>query len=68
MAQASLKPDRGDPRQRAKMVASYAVLILLTVVFLAPLLWMLVTSFKTNPDAANNPLSLIPNPITMDAW
>lgn len=60
MAQASLKPDRGDPRQRAKMVASYAVLILLTVVFLAPLLWMLVTSFKTNPETTRWPLTWIP--------
>ena len=45
---------------RAKRVLSYAALIVLTVVFVAPLLWMLSTSFKTNADSTREPLSFIP--------
>jgi multiple sugar transport system permease protein len=39
---------------------SYAALILLTIVFVAPLLWMLSTSFKSNVEATQWPLTWIP--------
>jgi multiple sugar transport system permease protein len=38
----------------------YFVLIPLTVVFLFPLLWVVMTSLKTNEEALTNPVSLIP--------
>ena len=45
MAQTTASPQektaRRDPAQLAKLFLRYAVLILLTVVFIAPLLWML---------------------------
>jgi multiple sugar transport system permease protein len=36
--------------------------------FLGPFLIQLATSFKTDADAANNSLSLVPNPVTYGAW
>ena len=46
----------------------YLALIGFGLVFVGPFLIQLATSFKTDADAANNPLSLIPDPVTLDAW
>jgi multiple sugar transport system permease protein len=46
----------------------YALLIFFAVVFIGPFLIQLATSFKTDADAANNSLSLIPHPATLSAW
>jgi multiple sugar transport system permease protein len=46
----------------------YVLLILFAVVFIGPFLIQLATSFKTDADAANNSLSLIPHPATLSAW
>lgn len=46
----------------------YAVFVLLTCVFVAPLLWMVSTSLKTNFDATRQPLSWIPQPFTARAY
>src|SRR3712207_6935707 len=46
-----IKPEQRSPRQRVKLILSYVALILLTLIFVLPLLWMLSTSFKTNPEA-----------------
>jgi len=46
----------------------YAALIAFGLIFVGPFLIQLATSFKTDADAANNPLSLIPDPISLDAW
>jgi len=46
----------------------YLALIAFGLVFVGPFLIQLVTSFKTDADAANNPLSLIPDPITLESW
>ena len=51
-----------------RQVFSYAVLLLLTAVFLIPLLWMLTTSFKTNPDATRLPLQLLPRNFATDGY
>lgn len=53
---------------RAKRVLSYAALIVLTVVFVAPLLWMLSTSFKTNADSTREPLSFIPRTFSTEGY
>ena len=62
MAQAAseLKRQGRNPRQLLLRLLWYVVLILLTVIFVAPLLWMLSTSFKTRPGASQFPLTWIP--------
>ena len=51
-----------------KTILLYAALILFALVFLYPFFIQIATSFKTDPDAANNPLSLIPDPTTTAVW
>jgi multiple sugar transport system permease protein len=45
-----------------------AVLLVLTTIFIAPLIWMLLTSFKTNNDSTSLPLSWLPRPFTTQAY
>src|ERR671911_1731186 len=59
---------RREPGQLAILILSYAGLILLTVVFVAPLLWMLSTSFKTNLEATQLPPNWIPENFTTEAY
>lgn len=49
-----------DRRRRfsARHVPFYAVMILLVIIYISPFLIQVFTSFKTEPDAAANPLSL----------
>ena len=47
--------------QIARLALSYAALLFLTLIFVAPLLWMLSTSFKTNVEATTLPLNFLPN-------
>lgn len=65
MAQATAsiegKRNRRSAGQIARLLLSYAVLIFLTLIFVAPLLWMLSTSFKTNIEATTLPLNFLPN-------
>lgn len=59
------------PRRKpwtAGRVLFWLTLIVLTVIFVAPLLWMLVTSFKTNNDATALPLSWLPHPFSGSAY
>lgn len=51
-----------------KQALVYAALTVFALVFIVPFLIQIVTSFKTDPDAANHPLSLIPNPLSLTAW
>ena len=51
-----------------KQVILYAALVLFAVFFIYPFFIQIATSFKTDPDAAANPLSLIPNPFDLHAW
>lgn len=51
-----------------RKVLVYTALGLFAVVFLYPFFIQIATSFKTDPDAANNPMSLIPNPFSAEAW
>ncbi|HYO17959.1 MAG TPA: carbohydrate ABC transporter permease [Dermatophilaceae bacterium] len=51
-----------------KRVAGYAVLILFAIIYLYPFLIQIATSFKSDPEAASHPLSLIPNPFDLSAW
>lgn len=54
--------------KRVKVVVSYGLLILLSLLYIAPLLWMLSTSLKTNSDAVQWPLSWIPDQISTEGY
>ena len=47
----------------ARKAAAYTLLVLVAAVFIYPFLIQLATSFKTDPDAAAHPLSLVPQPV-----
>jgi multiple sugar transport system permease protein len=51
-----------------KQALLYAALVLFAVFFIYPFFIQIATSFKTDPDAAAHPLSLIPNPFDLHAW
>lgn len=51
-----------------KRALLYGALTIFALVFIVPFLIQIVTSLKTDPDAASHPLSLIPNPPSLTAW
>lgn len=51
-----------------RRTVGYVGLIVFGLVFIGPFLIQLATSFKTDADAANNSLSLIPAPVSLEAW
>jgi multiple sugar transport system permease protein len=55
-------------RRQLKTAISYSVLISIAIVFIFPFLIAVVTSFKTEPVATADPLSLLPSPATTDAF
>jgi multiple sugar transport system permease protein len=59
-AQVETKGGRGAPGRLARLIPSYAALILLTVIFVAPLLWMVSTSLKPNYQTTQFPPQWIP--------
>jgi multiple sugar transport system permease protein len=46
----------------------YLALVLFALLFIYPFFIQIATSFKTDPDAASHPLSLVPNPFSTEAW
>ena len=52
----------------AGRLAMYAALLVFSVIYLYPFLIQLVTSFKTNADATDNPLGLAPDPFNLAAF
>ncbi len=54
-------------RRRAPL-GLYAVLVVLAVLYILPFLIDVATSFKTEADAASDPISLVPNPATTEAY
>lgn len=64
-------PVRRRRRSRGALVAmilGYLVLTLFAFVYLFPFVVQIATSFKTNADATQNSLDLIPDPFTVDAY
>ncbi|BBA98898.1 putative multiple sugar ABC transporter permease [Actinacidiphila reveromycinica] len=62
---------RNPGRRQRRPVSTVLVLsaaTLLGVVYVLPFVIQLVTSFKTDPDAAAHPLSLLPNPFTLASY
>ena len=66
MAKAKVK--QGPAGRGAVSVILVAFLVLLSVIIVFPYVWMLLTSFKTNPDILKNPTSLWPNPWTVSCY
>ena len=62
--QAEPKGGRRDLGQLARLIPSYAALILLTIMFVVPLLWMLSTSLKPNFQTTQFPPHWIPQNIS----
>ncbi|WP_420365196.1 carbohydrate ABC transporter permease [Curtobacterium sp. L3-7] len=67
----SVNPTRAVPKHRkltwpriAEAIAKHAVLIVLSVVFLMPLIWMVTGSFKTQADIGAFPVKWFPDTIT----
>jgi multiple sugar transport system permease protein len=52
----------------ARRILFWLVMLLLTVIFVAPLFWMLSTSFKTPQQSTSLPLSWIPHPVDSSAY
>jgi len=61
-------PTAEPTRLKVRRWLRYVVLILLAIVFISPLIFMIVTSFKTRADAASLPPSWWPNPFSADAY
>jgi multiple sugar transport system permease protein len=60
--------ERRTPRQRWARIAQYVLLGLLALIYLSPILFMVVTSFKTREDAAGIPPTWIPDPFSTQAY
>jgi multiple sugar transport system permease protein len=63
----SLSPARRTPidnRRALMLFLGYVVLVAFALIYLYPFFIQVATSFKTDPDAVRNPLSLFPDPVT----
>ncbi|NHC12217.1 carbohydrate ABC transporter permease [Motilibacter deserti] len=58
----------GRRRKGGKLALRYVVLIVLAVLFISPLIFMLVTSFKTRQEATAVPPTWIPETPTLQAY
>jgi multiple sugar transport system permease protein len=67
---APANPDRrpGGARGLATTFLGYAVLVFFGLVFLYPFVIQIANSFKTEPDAAANPLSPVPEPVDLNGF
>ncbi|KRC46816.1 ABC transporter permease [Leifsonia sp. Root227] len=59
---------RRSPRRTAGQIVLYVVLCLVTLLIVLPLLWIVLTSFKTDSDTIQNPFSVFPTPWSVDAY
>ncbi len=64
----SYTPPPVPTRLKVRRWLRYVVLIALAVLFISPLIFMIVTSFKTRADAASLPPSWWPSPFSTDAY
>ena len=71
-AAAPSAPQPAPVRRRRKVPAAkivlYVVLTVLSLAIVVPLVWIVLTSFKTDFDAINTPLNPIPHPFTLNAY
>jgi len=59
---------RLTPASRVGQIALYSILALLALVYIYPFLVQVATSFKSEQEAASNPISLIPQTFTTAAY
>ncbi|HEV7623001.1 MAG TPA: carbohydrate ABC transporter permease [Amnibacterium sp.] len=59
---------RRGPRRTWSQVGVYTILTLGALIILLPLVWIVLTSFKTDSDAINHPASPFPNPFSIEAY
>jgi multiple sugar transport system permease protein len=62
------KPGRRDPRGLVTTFVGYAILIFFGLVFLYPFVIQLGNAFKSQADAAANPLSPVPHPVDVTSF
>jgi multiple sugar transport system permease protein len=72
-AVASVRPNEaaapvpaGDSGRSLRRAIAYALLIGYALLMLVPFAWQIITSFKTEADAAS--LNIIPSPFTLSGW
>jgi multiple sugar transport system permease protein len=53
---------------RLRRGALYAALVIVALTIILPLLWIVITSFKTDTDVISNPYAILPNPFSADAY
>lgn len=51
-----------------RRVLGYGALIFFAIIYIAPFVITVATSFKTDPQATTQPLTPIPSPATLSAW
>ncbi|MEV7226417.1 MULTISPECIES: carbohydrate ABC transporter permease [Polymorphospora] len=56
------------PRGLVSNLVGYAILVFFALVFLYPFVIQIAGSFKTEPDAAANPLSPVPDPVDLASF
>jgi multiple sugar transport system permease protein len=59
-----VRPDESRTRRIWGRVAGYTALTVFSLIFLYPFVIQLANTFKTEPDAATDPLSPVPHPLT----
>lgn len=52
----------------SRRVGTWVILVFLIVIYLFPFYWMLITSFKTPPEASSWPPTFFPKDFTFDAY
>lgn len=57
-------PRRREPRGLVTTFVGYAILIFFSLVFIYPFVIQIATSFKTDANATQNPLSPVPSPVS----
>jgi multiple sugar transport system permease protein len=62
------KPPPMPTGMKVRRAVRYVVLTLLALIFISPIIFMVVTSFKTRADAASLPPTWWPSPFTTDAY
>ncbi len=71
MAASTAVPDqfrRAHANRRIRRYLGYAVLLFFAFLYLMPFVLAISASFKTRAEVASNPLGVIPDAATLDAW
>jgi multiple sugar transport system permease protein len=67
-ASSARQPRRKPPGMAARTAGLYAVLVFVALAIILPLVWILITSFKSDGDVISNPYGVVPDPASVDAY